>query len=494
TVQQDSDSPTKDAGYDSDAASSSRREFEMSSPITGHDHAGRTTQSWMVPEPSKASNKIESLNPAEQEDIGSLSSSVDAGRNTAALIDLETSAVPLKLGQQAEPASELLSTQEIPATAIQPQEPFLQVKRTPYGVEAKNDLLVTDSGSYPGPERFSSPSKRRRMDDSGRSYNIESGSHGFEAGNLHEETQVTGQSTQLQNSGINDTVLAPIPSNPKTLHWSEDQQLLLAPPAGAPEHARNISGGEAKLGFGNQHPILSPHVSKRRKLHKPSINFGFSQDEYPKEDPSITARRDREEFMARRKISHPAPPILPDDLKPQEDRERSLDTLQAAVSPSASLSRAASYPHAWPEHPVDVTLEVSDAHRKHLDDTESGSRYHEDTASLSGGASAARPVNSTVLSGIDEPASQQSGQAQSLPELMTPALSFSELPQSTAPPLEYATTPQEPGSGTVIYLRFRSAYPEYLGSKEHFIGMCKKIDQLYRADRMEHKSLWDDFI
>ncbi|KAL8801332.1 MAG: hypothetical protein Q9182_004538 [Xanthomendoza sp. 2 TL-2023] len=494
TVQHDNDPPTEDAGYDSDAASLSQREAETSSSISRHDHA-KIAQSWMVPEPARASNEHESTNsPNERMDKDSLSG-VSAETNTATLdsrLDLEMSVVPPEFGQQAEPFSELLSTQEVPATAIQPQEPFLQVKRTPYGVGTKDELSVTDTGSYPSSERFSSPSKRRRMNDTGRAHRTEGSNDDSQPADLH-EIQVSGQSPQLQSSSIYDTVLAPIPSQPEILHPNEDRQQVLAPPAGAAEHAENIADGEEKLGFGNEQPILSPHVSKRRKLHKVSTNFGFSQDEYPKEDPSITARRDREEFMARRKILHAAPSTSSYDFKPLENRQNSPYVLQAAISPSPTLDHGASYPHAWSKHPVDVALEVSDAHHKDLDGTRSGSRYH-DTAGLAGGASAIPPVNSTVSINVNEPASQQSGQEQSLPELMTPAMSFSELPQGTAPPLDLATTSQESSFGTVIYLRFQSAYPEYLGSKAHFIGMCKKIDQLYQADRMEHKSLWDDYI
>ncbi|KAL8819750.1 MAG: hypothetical protein Q9223_001877 [Gallowayella weberi] len=495
TVQYDNGPPTKDAGHDSDAASLSQTEAEISSSISRHDHAGKLAQSRMLPEPARASYEHESMNSANKRVDEDLSSGVSAETNTAALdgrFDLETSVVPLELGPQAEPASELLSTQEIPATAIQPQEPFLQVKRTPYGLEANDELSVTDTRSYSSPERFSSPSKRRRMDDTGRVHRTETVNDDFQAADLREESQVNSQSLQLKSSGIYDTILAPIPSQPETLHPTEERQHALAPPAGAAEHAGSVSDGEGKPAFGNEQPIFSPRVSKRRKLQKVFANFGFSQDEYPKEDPAITARRDREEFMARRKFLHPAPHTSSYDLKPEENRQNSPDVFQAAVSPS--LNREPKYPHAWPKHPVDVALEVSDAHHKDLDDNRSVSQYHEDTAGITGSAPAIPLVDSTVLVDVNEPASQQNGQAQSPPELMTPAMSFSELPQGTAPPLDLASTPQEHASGTVIYRRFRSAYPEYQGGKEHFVGMCKKIDQLYRANRMEHKSLWDDFI
>ena len=45
-----------------------------------------------------------------------------------------------------------------------------------------------------------------------------------------------------------------------------------------------------------------------------------------------------------------------------------------------------------------------------------------------------------------------------------------------------------------IFDKFREAYPTYTGDLKHFVAICRKIDQLLKADRMVHQSLWDDFI
>ena len=45
-----------------------------------------------------------------------------------------------------------------------------------------------------------------------------------------------------------------------------------------------------------------------------------------------------------------------------------------------------------------------------------------------------------------------------------------------------------------IFDKFREAYPTYPGDLKHFVAICRKIDQLLKADRMVHQSLWDDFI
>ena len=45
-----------------------------------------------------------------------------------------------------------------------------------------------------------------------------------------------------------------------------------------------------------------------------------------------------------------------------------------------------------------------------------------------------------------------------------------------------------------IFDKFREAYPTYPGDLKHFVAICRKIDQLLKANRMMHQSLWDDFI
>ncbi|MCJ1435925.1 hypothetical protein MMC27_005301 [Xylographa pallens] len=46
----------------------------------------------------------------------------------------------------------------------------------------------------------------------------------------------------------------------------------------------------------------------------------------------------------------------------------------------------------------------------------------------------------------------------------------------------------------LIFSSFQRAYPIYQGNEKHFVAMCRKIQILETDHRMEHKSLWDDFI
>lgn len=45
-----------------------------------------------------------------------------------------------------------------------------------------------------------------------------------------------------------------------------------------------------------------------------------------------------------------------------------------------------------------------------------------------------------------------------------------------------------------LFTRFKTEYPDYTGNASHFEKICSKIESLARVDRMEHPSLWDDFV
>ncbi|MCJ1386763.1 hypothetical protein MMC17_009889 [Xylographa soralifera] len=73
--------------------------------------------------------------------------------------------------------------------------------------------------------------------------------------------------------------------------------------------------------------------------------------------------------------------------------------------------------------------------------------------------------------------------------------SGSQLKTEAAPPLQ--NMPNELSTDFVdrsIFSSFQKAYPSYHGNEKHFFAMCRKIRTLEMDHRMEHKSLWDDFI
>ena len=60
--------------------------------------------------------------------------------------------------------------------------------------------------------------------------------------------------------------------------------------------------------------------------------------------------------------------------------------------------------------------------------------------------------------------------------------------------LENTSVQPFPTKPATMFEKFKTTYPEYVGTEEHFVAICKKINLLFQQDRMEHRSLWDDFI
>ncbi|KAL8997645.1 MAG: hypothetical protein Q9169_003125 [Polycauliona sp. 2 TL-2023] len=470
-----------------------------------------------------------------------VASGVDPSENESDPEELETS-VLLKLDELYTPISEPSHTQEVPATAIQPHDAYLQVKRTPYGGFNYGEPVCTDSQPYPATDRFSSPSKRRRTDESGRAQNAEDHEDqihmsSVDSARIHDHGSSGTHLSQVPNSGVEETWL-----EHSTQHGVPSTRGSREPVAAAitSEAAPNSLDSQEETGPSSRHAMRPPYVSKRRKLHKASINFGFSQDEIPNEDPSVAARRYREEYMARRKMSYPESHTSPNNEASKTERGKhaqtttpeqskmivgevapSLHTWGAADNPDPSLGRPGvsqddiHRSNQSPEQHADATSSEGAAAPLNLvkspaviseatsspepaslvDPTSQGPMTakfekphpvieHSDVhSSLQSVSTKLEAISSTEIS-------QQSnliGQAQSLPELMTPALSHTDLP-------DISIVAQNTRVQPAIYLRFQSAYPEYRGSQEDFLGMCRKIEQLFRCDRMEHKSLWDDFV
>lgn len=526
-LQHDTGSPNKASSFE---YQNEQAQLPRSTPAHGGDS-------------SDSKSAVVSMNTTESDDDGQENTMAPRVDPSDSESELETS-VLLKLGEQNTSSGEPLSTQEVPATAIQPQESVLQVKRTPYGAFGHDKPKYTGNQPYPAPGRLASPSKRRRIDDSGRAHNVEvleyqTHRSSLDSDRSHDLDMFTSQSAQIQSSGVDETRLAHMTQ--QGAPWTQNSPTTTS--AAVPsELFVNPLNNQEEIGPNAEHKVLSPYVSKRRKVHKASINFRFSQDEIPKEDPSVTARRDREQYMARRKVSHPEARTSPYHTAPEilsiSERDKNAQTMSPEQSDvmvdkekqSLNTFGTAGDPNRAPPR-----------HQESQDNTiRSSQRYHPEATSSESGSSpdqvakpptaVSEPYSSPELGSIINPASQKptiasleqphsvlenpdvhsslnslstkldiissteisqqsnpSGQAQSLPELMTPALSQSDLP-------EFPTVAQDTNTQSAIYLQFKSVYPEYHGSQENFIGMCKKIEQLLRCDRMEHKSLWDDFI
>ena len=547
------------------------------SPIRSDDpQDGESTHSLCQADAGHVETKIEHLPPISgDEHIVNVSTTQSDLRNNAepgTAIDQEASGsesdiemtVPLNLHEESTPATDSNLTQIVPATAFEPQEPFVQIKRTPYGGGREYPAATQNERYFSIPEAISSPSKRRRIDELGTAQKIGLNGLGNDAPVVssqsnHREhspqfprTRSPVETTTIQDTIVDQTIQRGTTRQDlssrhqeSTVNVSIYNQVQMSGPI-ANEKSNVIDQSEdtqSDRDYTTETPISSPRVSKRRKRHKSPFSLKVNQEEYPKEDPSVAARRYREEYFASRKhsrsMSHASlyEPVSDQAASPAgRDLEKSNLSRNARISSeSEPIEREVpGTPHDQ-FHALRSTQNNRQSNNKRDEAVVSpvGKSLNEPScdASSVGRASPSlasslnrqigpqMPVvesaehsnllltqsiksdlhNASIIlegpSSVD--ISQQtnlSGQAQSLPELMTPAMSVSELTPHATSLLNDVAKSQDKFLSPDVFVRFRSAYPDYLGTREHFIGMCRRIDQLLHADRMEHRSLWDDFI
>ncbi|KAL9045310.1 MAG: hypothetical protein Q9214_001625 [Letrouitia sp. 1 TL-2023] len=288
--------------------------------------------------------------------------------------------------------------------------------------------------------------------------------------------------------------------------------------------------------------IPSSNAWKRRRHQRRPLSLDFSQGTADMPDPSIMARKYREEFLASRKNSLSesyGSPSCMSSVNGTPDRKLDLrvnpiHSLTSKDQPdfTSELIGVQKFQHLPEQKHAKALLSaheeyaVNDVPSTAIPNTESGDMpnlYSLEAPKPSGSAAdttagaperprpetretdldavsqklhaiSSAQVSQNSTKAIFEPAI--SGvQAQSLPELMTPALSIADgEPVQSFEPFFGIQASRSPLPSSSVFEQFRITYPKYSGTFRHFVGICKKIKSLYEADRMEHKALWDDFI
>lgn len=258
--------------------------------------------------------------------------------------------------------------------------------------------------------------------------------------------------------------------------------------------------------------IPSPNTWKRQRRQRQPLGLDFSQGTADMPDPSIMARKHREEFLASRKNSlsesydspscmssvngtphrkldlrvNPIPSLTSKD-QPDSDSE---STVVQEFQHLPKQQNAKTLLSAHEEHIVaaDTTAEALEGLRSEKMETnlDAVSQKLKVVSSAQVSQNSTKAIDEPIFSGV---------QAQSLPELMTPALSITDgEPVQSFEPFAGMQPRRSSLPPTGIFENFRITYPEYTGTIRHFVGICKKIRSLHDADQMEHKALWDDFI
>ncbi|SLM37343.1 hypothetical protein LPUS_07162 [Lasallia pustulata] len=344
---------------------------------------------------------------------------------------LETS-VPLALGDQptevdAVSGSRTGSVHAYPSTVSQGSKPVIQVKRTPKRSATFDEEVLV---------------------------------------NQQIQSEVDAQS--LRSASVSSSKYEPVfPDSgviqPLPAMQALGQSAIQLMPSKSP-----VKSGSDTKRKADDHGILSPNITKRRKRFKPLSAFNFSQDQQEIQDPSVLARQQRREFFASRKGL-----VLQSNADfSNEAHEDKAQEAKHLITGLPEVSKDAEDVVMSPDHQL-VEMNLSSELSQNHDTT------FEPKMKALEALEERRPLLSQPI--ILEPT------------LKVPRTAVIEGVE------DHAVKASETGAAgastaSSIHDRFRATYSEYTGDLKHFIAMAKKIDTLRSEDRMEHRSLWDDFI
>ena len=327
---------------------------------------------------------------------------------------LETS-VPLALGDQptevdAVSRSRTGSVHAYPSTVSQGSKPVIQVKQTPKRSATFDEEVLMN-------QQIQSEVDAQPLRSAGVS------------------------SSKYEFAFPDSSIMQPLPAM-----QALGQSAIQLMPSNSPVKAESDTKRKAE-----DHGILSPNNTKRRKRFKPLLAFDFSQDQQEIQDPSVLARQQRREFFASRKGS-----VLQSnaDFSIGAHEDKALEA-KHLITGLPEVSKDAEDVVMGPDHQL-VEMNLS------------SELSHNPDNNFEPGKTSLKALEDRRMAVIED--------------VETHAVKASET--GTA------------GASTAggIHDRFRATYPEYTGDLRHFIAMARKIDMLRSEDRMEHRSLWDDFI
>lgn len=416
----------------------------------------------------------------------------------------------------------------IPSTASQPEEPILQVKRTPY---------VNDHNYNVGSQIFrshGSPSNRKPSFLASRAYDrnttgiasrepfiidissaetqstkptedLSAASDGGQGGrqrspeDLDEESiaqqvqhEIDSQSYRSLNRnsvleddllGIEHTIL------PDAINLEKPELVVLESIGSI---ATDKDGKETKR-KSSEAQLLSPNTTKRRRHSNSPDSSRSTQGEQAMQDPSISGRLWRQEHFAARKdfISLPI-----------EKDQMTLSPNDGISSPSSQLQ--------------DKTSRIGQAEsvgiKREFEDSAMDLSYHSPNAKAQRDSELNRsiaPVGShkpnsvpTTIASLERfhhPQTRRQvadGEQLDVVMLKTDIQDAREVGEeqqkTTAHTLGIERIQHSPK--LTIFDRFKNSYPDYSGNMGQFINICNKIRNLVEAGREEHQTLWDDFI
>ncbi|MCJ1467164.1 hypothetical protein MMC07_005786 [Pseudocyphellaria aurata] len=413
-----------------------------------------------------------------------------------------------------------------PSTASQPEEPILQVRRTPYVNGYTFNAIPRPFNPHGSPSSSRSPglagtvfdrnttetlreplviniSSAEKRSTNKPAEDLSTASNGGQAGRqrtaeeLDQESiaqqvqhEIDSQSQRSLNRspfvednhiGIEETILPAIKNLEKTGSVA---------PEGIGSNSMDRNGRKIKRNS-LEAQLRSPKITKRRRHSKSPESLRFRQTEQVMPDPSISGRLWRQEHFASRKDTVPLP---------KEEEHMHLNLKDRILSPARQpQNKASAFGQAesvgMKEDSKDLAMDLS---------------YYSPNANLRRGSKLNReaaPVQTHKFNSVpttvasDESFRHRQTRVEAADGEQLDVVMLDENIKDTREAREVqpgATAHiigiEGPAQRPTIFDRFKCSYPDYSGNIEQFFNICNKIRNLVEAGREEHQSLWDDFI
>lgn len=454
------------------------------------------------------------------------------GRHSTVMADTESSGLESNLQVSNPHAVQLDASttrlQRFPSTASQPEEPILQVKRTPYGNGHKCNIDSQTFKPHESPSN-TNPSLASTVYDSnapGTSSRervvIDISSAETQSAKPNEDLSIGSDSGQavrqrsledLDEESIAQQVQHEIDSQSYRIlnkspvsegNYIGIEQIILpaikkleTPDLVMLESVSSVAtdrdGKEMKRKT-SEAQLLSPNVTKRRRRQsKSSESLRFTQREQILPDPSISGRLWRQEHFASRKdfMSLPkeedqmylspkdqfsSPSSQPQDKNPGIGQAESGGIKVDFENPAIDLSYHSPSAKARAGSELDKSVATVESHKLNSITATKASRggFHH---------------RQTILPAADR---EQLDVVMSDAEIQDTREIREEKPQPSVHTVDLQGI--QPSPRPTIFDRFKISYPDYSGTLEQFVNICNKIRNLVESGRGEHQTLWDDFI
>lgn len=386
-----------------------------------------------------------------------------------------------------------------PSTAFHKEEPTLQVKRTPYHPKQPQDVFPCSNTSpallleqdrsnldsigdgstadYSASTELEVPGTHGPLSDNNITGSSPSGLR--VDGTVDDLLKHNGESVKSQQRNLESDTRAYEDSNKSPLKSAssgcESPGVKFKHPHESTPYLPVVNEGshqKRKLAHMDQ---LSPFVTKRRKRLKPPPALNFSQENRQTQDPSLIARQHRRDFLASRRSHQPT--NAADDLVDVASQKTDQDAVAAedAAQRTTSLHEE-SASMELDELPPDTITHVTALESVGVGGNTALSEWKPQSADHT-------PRNMSVELGDYFGSSPDRSNKATYPTAVPQSSSTMASPSSPALP-----------KNDSVFNTFKSTYPDYSGGFDHFSGMCQRINGLLRAERMEHRSLWDDFV